>query len=110
MGLPWFWLPLLMTLIRVLLVGVFLVSNYLPHTRVMSVVIHWDWTLAISVTVFGLLGAFVSQHIRSSILRKSRNENQRSQNAMKIALVSLMGTITGLAISVLLPFVVTLDL
>jgi len=108
--LPWFWLPLLMTLIRVLLVGVFLVSNYLPHSRLLSVLIHWDWTLAISVTVFGLLGAFVSQHIRASILRKSENEDHRSQNAMKIVWVSLMGNISGLALSVLLPLVVTVDL
>ena len=72
--------------------------------------IHWDWTLAISVTVFGLLGAFVSQHIRASILRKSENEDHRSQNAMKIVWVSLMGNISGLALSVLLPLVETVDL
>ena len=66
---PVTWLASLLTVIRLLLVFVFLVSNYLPGSRAMTVVIHWDWTLAITVTVFSLLGGFISHHLRARILR-----------------------------------------
>ena len=66
---PVTWLASLLTVIRLLLVFVFLVSNYLPGSRAMTVVIHWDWTLAITVTVFSLLGGFISHHVRARILR-----------------------------------------
>ena len=58
-----------MTVIRLMLVLVFLVSNYLPDSRALAVVIHWDWTLAITVTVFSLLGGFISHHVRATIIR-----------------------------------------
>ena len=107
---PYLWLPLMLTLIRLLLVGVFLVSNYLPHTRTMMVVIHWDWTLAITITVFGLLGGFISHHIRSSILKTAQSEADRSTLGMKVVLISLLGSISGLSISLLLPLVVSLKI
>ena len=54
---------------RVLLLPLFLISNYLPDTRVLVVVVQWDWTFALSVTIFAFLGGFVIQLLIVSILR-----------------------------------------
>ena len=107
---PLTWLASLLTVIRFLLVLVFLVSNYLPASRAMTVVIHWDWTLAITVTVFSLLGGFISHHVRARILRAATSETSRSQEAMKAVLISIFGAICGLSLSALLPLVVTIQI
>ena len=72
----------------------------------MAVVIHWDWTLAISITVFGLLGGFLSHHVRSAIVKSIHSEKQKSTLSMKVVIVTLLGVISGLALSFLLPLIV----
>merc|ERR1711953_123513 len=108
--LPFVWLTSILTFIRVLLVLVFLVSNYLPHSRAMAVVVHWDWTLAVTVTVFSLLGGFISQHVRATLLRAAASETAVSHEAMRIVLISMFGAICGLFISLLLPLVVSIQI
>ena len=100
----------MLSLVRMLLVGVFLVSNYLPpppHSRSLQVIVHWDWTLAITVTVFGLLGGFTAQHLRLAALRGTAAEAARSCAAMRLVVVSLLGAVAGLACSLLLPLLVS---
>ena len=72
----------------------------------MTVVIHWDWTLAITITVFGLLGGFLSHHVRSEVVKSVQSEKQKSTLSMKIVIVTLLGVISGLALSLLLPLIV----
>ena len=98
-----------MTLVRVCLLGVFLASNYVPvgSTRTMEVVVHWDWTLAVTVTVFSLLGGFVSQNVRASALASTTSQSERSVVSMRMALTSLLGAASGIALSQTLPFIVS---
>ena len=72
----------------------------------MTVVIHWDWTLAITITVFGLLGGFVSHHIRRELVKSVKSESSKSRVSMKIVVATLSGSVSGLALSLLLPLIV----
>ena len=68
---PCTWIAVLLVLVRLILLPLFLFSNYLPDTRVVVVLVQWDWTFALLVTIFAFLGGFVLQLLVVSILRYS---------------------------------------
>ena len=68
---PCTWIAVLLVLVRLILLPLFLFSNYLPDTRVVVVLVQWDWTFALLVTIFAFLEGFVLQLLVVSILRYS---------------------------------------
>ena len=107
---PFPWLPLLLLSVRLLLVLVFLVSNYLPSSRSLAVLVHWDWILATTVSIFSMLGGFLSHHITAAIIRSSRSEQEASLSTMRTRLLVMLGAVAGLAFSFLLPAIVRMQL
>ena len=98
-----------MTAVRLCLLGVFLVSNYVPgdSPRTLEVMVHWDWTLAVTVTVFCLLGGFVTQQLRARALSSTASQSERSVVSMRMALTAILGAASGIALSQTLPIIVS---
>jgi len=67
--LPCSWIPIVLTILRLVLIPILLFSNYLPDTRELVVVVNWDWTAALTVTIFAMLGGFVHMQLVVSTLR-----------------------------------------
>ena len=70
--------------------------------------VHWDWTLAVTVTVFSLLGGFVTQQLRMGALASAAgSQSERSVVSMRMTLTATLGAASGLALSQTLPVIVS---
>jgi len=105
--LPCSWLPVLIVTVRFILLPLFLFSNYLPDTRVLVVLVQWDWTFALLLNIFSFLGGFVLQLLVVAILRVGRNVETRSVLSMRCCGVIMLGRLTGIAFSFLHPGIVS---
>ena len=57
---PSWWLLALLTSVRLLLLPLLLLANLLPAVRLLPVLLTWDWTLVLSLTLAGLLGGYLT--------------------------------------------------
>ena len=108
--LPSCWLLLLLTLVRIILLPLLLFANIFPHTRTMPVLLTWDWTLILTITLSGLLAGYLTTATFLSSLGSSSNngvmeanKGTQSRGAMRSYLVLLAGTLAGATLALAIP-------
>ena len=108
--LPSCWLLLLLTLVRIILLPLLLFANIFPDTRTMPVLLTWDWTLILTITLSGLLAGYLTTATFLSSLGSSNNgviveanKGTESRGAMRSYLVLLAGTLAGATLALAIP-------
>ena len=107
--LPSCWLLLLLTLVRIILLPLLLFANIFPDSRTMPVLLTWDWTLILTITLSGLLAGYLTtatflSSLGSSInVMEAKNKETQSRGAMRSYLVLLAGTLAGATLALAIP-------
>ena len=107
--LPSCWLLLLLTLVRIILLPLLIFANIFPDRRTLPVLLTWDWTLILTITLSGLLAGYLTTATFFSSLGSNNgvvvevNKRVQSRRAMRSYLVLLAGTLAGAALALAIP-------
>ena len=110
--LPSCWLLLLLTLVRIILLPLLLFANIFPDTRQMPVLLTWDWTLILTITLSGLLAGYLTtatflaslgSSSNNGLIMEVNNKALQSIGAMRSYLVLLAGTLAGATLALAIP-------
>ena len=116
--LPSCWLLLLLTLVRVILLPLLLFANIYPNLRMLPVLLTWDWTLILTITLSGLLAGYLTTATFFSSLGINNNNNvmveankrNQSRRAMQSYLVLLAGTLAGTTLALAIPSLLGIEI
>lgn len=131
---PW-WLLALLTVVRVILLPLLTFANLLPDLRLLPVLLTWDWTLLLTITLSGLLGGFLTASTFASCIRfpliyasflfvvvaslssghapppsEQGSRQARSLAGMRSYLVVVVGSLAGALLSLALPALLQINL
>ena len=114
--LPSGWLLLLLTLVRIILLPLLIFANIFPETRRLPVLLTWDWTLILTITLSGLLAGylttatfFASLGSNNAGVMEGKGQAQ-SRRAMRSYLVILAGTLAGATLALAIPTILQIKI
>ena len=113
--LPSCWLLLLLTIVRLLLLPLLLFANIFPDTRRLPVLLTWDWTLILTITLSGLLAGYLTTATFAASLSNVDattmvvDKQTQSRRAMRSYLVLLAGTLVGACLALGIPALLQIE-